>query len=74
MSYKTGVIALILSLAACSGGSGDETTNPPGVVPVPPPATESNSAPVIETSTIFGLENVALSATISASDADGDAF
>lgn len=74
MSYKTGVIGLILGLAACSGGSGDETTNPPGVVPVPPPATESNSAPVIETSTIFGLENVALSATISASDADGDAI
>lgn len=72
MSYKIGVMGLILGLAACSGG--DETTTPPGVVPVPPSATESNSAPVIETSTISGLENVALSVTISASDADGDAI
>ena len=78
MLYKTGLIGLFLGLAACSGvgsvGGDDETTPPPGIVPVPPPSTESNSAPVIETSTIFGLENVALSATISASDADGDAI
>ena len=68
-------MGLLLGLAPCSGGGGDDTPiDPPGVAQVPPPSTQSNSAPIIETPTIFGLENVALSATISASDADGDAI
>lgn len=75
MLYKTSVMALLLGLAACGGGGGDDAPiDPPGVAQVPPPSTPSNSAPVIQTTTIFGLENVALSATISASDADGDAI
>lgn len=70
-------MGLILGVAACSGGGDDASTEPPGIVPPTPsspPSSGSNSAPVIETSAISGLANIALSTSIAASDADGDAI
>ncbi|MEM6555026.1 MAG: ImpA family metalloprotease [Pseudomonadota bacterium] len=50
----------------------DNPDTPPETPPDTPPDPEPNSAPVIETDSLSGQEGIPLSATLQASDSDGD--
>src|SRR4051812_36109349 len=63
------LILSLFTLAACGGGGGGGSSNPP---PPPPPA--ANTPPTFGTTSFNGTEDTDFAATLTATDAQGQAI